>query len=69
VVVVVDFLAHDAEWMREELGVHWLGFPAETLAAWFADAGLAGFALERHAGTPGARNLPASFIASARRPR
>jgi ArsR family transcriptional regulator len=69
VVVVVDFLAHDAEWMREELGVHWLGFPAETLAAWFADASLEGFALERHAGGTGGRDLPATFIASARRPR
>ena len=26
-VVVVDFVAHEHEWMRQELGVAWLGFP------------------------------------------
>ena len=68
-VVVVDFLHHQHEWMRQELGVSWLGFPAEEVAAWFRDAGLAGFRLEIEPAPAGGRDLPATFIASGRRPR
>ena len=68
-VVVVDFLHHELEWMRQELGVTWLGFPAEEIAAWFAEAGLAGFRLETEPAPAGGRDLPATFIASGRRPR
>ena len=41
VVIAVDFVRHEHEWMREELGVTWLGFDPSEIAAWFAQAGLA----------------------------
>ena len=68
VVVVVDFVRHEAEWMREELGVLWLGFPPEEVVAWFSDAGLVGARVEQVTSPSPARDLPATFIASARRP-
>jgi ArsR family transcriptional regulator len=68
-VVVVDFLHHEHEWMRHELGVTWLGFSPDEIEAWFRDAGLAGFRLETEPAAAGGRDLPATFIASARRPR
>jgi ArsR family transcriptional regulator len=68
-VVVVDFLHHQHEWMRQELGVTWLGFDPEEVAGWFRDAGLAGFRLETEPAPSGGRDLPATFIASGRRPR
>jgi ArsR family transcriptional regulator len=69
VVVVVDFVAHEHEWMRQELGVHWLGFAVEEIEGWYQDAGLRGFRLERHDPPAAGRDLPATFIASARRAR
>jgi ubiquinone/menaquinone biosynthesis C-methylase UbiE/predicted transcriptional regulator len=69
IVVVVDFVAHEHEWMRQELGVTWLGFPLEEVEGWFAEAGLAEFRLETHQGLSAGRDLPATFIASGRRPR
>jgi ArsR family transcriptional regulator len=66
-VVVVDFERHEQEWMRQELGVLWLGFSADELAAWFAGAGLADLRVEREAPALRGRELPATFIASARR--
>jgi ArsR family transcriptional regulator len=68
-VVVVDFLHHQHEWMRQELGVTWLGFSPEEIAGWFRDAGLAEFRLETEPAPAGGRDLPATFIASGRRPR
>jgi len=68
VVVVVDFVRHEAEWMREELGVLWLGFPPEEVVAWFSAAGLVGARVEQVASPSHPRDLPATFIASARRP-
>ena len=69
VVVVVDFVAHEHEWMRQELGVHWLGFPTDEVQAWFEEAGLSGFRLDQQAPPAAGRDLPATFIASARRDR
>ena len=69
VVVVVDFLHHEHEWMRQELGVTWLGFTPDEITAWFADAGLVSLRIETEAAAPGGRDLPATFIASGRRPR
>jgi len=66
-VVCVDFLPHQHEWMREELGVHWLGFAAAEVAEWFLAVGLTDFRLEEHAGLTSSRDLPATFIASGRR--
>ena len=68
-VVVVDFLHHEHEWMRQELGVTWLGFTAEEVVGWFNEAGLAGFRIEIEPVPAGGRDLPAPFIASGRRPR
>jgi len=68
-VVVVDFLHHEHEWMRQELGVTWLGFTAEEVAGWFNEAGLVGFRIEIEPVPAGGRDLPAPFIASGRRPR
>ena len=67
-VVLVDFVRHDHEWMREELGVSWLGFDLAEVEGWFEAAGLRAFASETHAPHSGGRDLPATFIASAQRP-
>jgi len=68
-VVVVDFVAHEHEWMRQELGVTWLGFPVEEVEGWFRDAALRDFRLEVHEERTASRELPATFIASGRKPR
>ncbi len=68
-VVVVDFVRHEHEWMRQELGVTWLGFGQEELEGWFREAGLTDFRCETRSGASSARDLPAAFIASARKPR
>ena len=68
VVVVVDFLDHEHEWMRQELGVHWLGFEPESVAGWFREAGLVEFRLDSPTRADAARDLPATFIASGQRP-
>jgi len=67
-VVIADFVSHDLEWMREELGVAWLGFAREEVEAWFREAELGGLRLEEHARAPSARELPATFLASGRVP-
>jgi ubiquinone/menaquinone biosynthesis C-methylase UbiE len=67
-VVVVDFVSHEHEWMRHELGVTWLGFAPEEIESWFREAGLVDFHREEHAGLSSGRDLPATFIASARVP-
>jgi ubiquinone/menaquinone biosynthesis C-methylase UbiE len=67
-VVVVDFLQHEHEWMRQELRVVWLGFPEETVAEWFESAGLGTPRVEVERSPSRGRDLPDTFIASARRP-
>jgi ubiquinone/menaquinone biosynthesis C-methylase UbiE/DNA-binding transcriptional ArsR family regulator len=67
-VVVVDFVRHEAEWMRDELGVQWLGFPPDEVAGWLRDVGLERPRVETIAARSPGRDLPAAFIASARRP-
>jgi len=64
----VDFVAHEHDWMRQELGVHWLGFPLEEVESWFAETRLGSFRYERQDPPTGGRDLPATFIASGRRP-
>ncbi|MGF2075835.1 hypothetical protein, partial [Enterococcus casseliflavus] len=63
----VDFVRHEAEWMREELGVLWLGFPSEEIVAWLRAAGLGEIRVEHVASPSPGRDLPATFIASARK--
>jgi ubiquinone/menaquinone biosynthesis C-methylase UbiE len=67
-VIAVDFVPHEHEWMRHELGVTWLGFAEDEVEAWFGDAGLAEVRIESHEGMSAGRDLPATFIASARKP-
>jgi ArsR family transcriptional regulator len=69
IVVAVDFVAHEHEWMRQELGVTWLGFDLGEVGTWFGEAGLGSVRIERHEGLSAGRDLPATFIASGRRPR
>jgi ArsR family transcriptional regulator len=69
VVIVVDFLRHDHEWMRQELGVAWLGFEREEIEGWFREARLDPSRNETHPGISSSRDLPATFIASARKRR
>lgn len=68
VVVVADFTPHERQWMRQELGVLRLGFSREEIEALFAGAGLDGLAYEALPPTARGADLPAPFIASARRP-
>jgi ubiquinone/menaquinone biosynthesis C-methylase UbiE len=67
VVIAVDFVRHEHEWMREELGVAWLGFDESEIRAWFSAAGLDDPEIETQTARSGARDLPEAFIASARR--
>ena len=67
-IVVVDFLEHDHEWMRQELRVVWLGFAEASVREWFAELGLPDVQIEREAPASRAVELPSTFIATARRP-
>ena len=67
-VIAVDFVPHQHDWMRQELGVCWLGFSAQEVADWFDQVGLVDFRHEEHAGLSSSRELPGTFIASGRRP-
>ncbi|HPG24986.1 MAG: metalloregulator ArsR/SmtB family transcription factor [Spirochaetaceae bacterium] len=68
-VVLVDFLPHEHAWMQSELGLLWLGFPRETVEDWLAAAGLQTLRFDEQEPEPDAkRDLPASFVAVARRP-
>lgn len=66
-IIVVDFLAHEHRWMEHELGLLWLGFEIPTLREWLDAAGLDEVRIERQA-PDSKRDLPASFVAAARRP-
>jgi SAM-dependent methyltransferase len=62
--VVVDFVKHDLEWMREELGVKSLGFELDTVREWLDLPALQSPKIQVEGGN---RDLPSTFIASARR--
>ena len=68
VVVVVDFVRHEAEWMRDELGVLWLGFPSAEVVRWLGEAGLEDVRVEHFASPSPGRDLPGTFVVSARKP-
>ena len=67
-VVVVDFVKHDREWMRQELGVVWMGFEPGEIARELAEAGLEHVRVEVQPPALRGGDLPATFIADARRP-
>ena len=66
--MVVDFIQHEFEWMRQELGVSWLGFSPEEVRNWFDEANLTRFKFDVREPQSSGRDLPATFIAAARRP-
>jgi ArsR family transcriptional regulator len=68
-VVVIDFVSHDREWMRQELGVLRLGFATEEIESSFASLGLVEARIEIQAPASRSADLPETFIASARKPR
>jgi ArsR family transcriptional regulator len=67
-VVAVDFVRHDQEWMRRELGVMWLGFDPDEVVEWLRSAGLDDARVDIFPSLARDRSLPSTFIASARRP-
>lgn len=67
-VVLIDFVRHDREWMREDLGVQWLGFPPEEIQACLEAVGLDDVQIEVQAAATRGADLPETFIASAQRP-
>ncbi len=67
-VVIADFVRHDREWMRQELGVQWLGFPPEEIERALADVGLEAIRVERQESVARGADLPETFLASASRP-
>jgi len=68
VIVIVDFVAHGHEWMKQELGVLWMGFEPGEVSGWLEAAGVPGARLEISESTARGRDLPATLIASARLP-
>lgn len=67
-VVAVDFVSHELEWMRQELGAMWLGFDPDDIRRWLAEAALDDIRVDILPPRSDARDLPAAFIARARRP-
>jgi ubiquinone/menaquinone biosynthesis C-methylase UbiE len=68
-VVVVDFVAHELDWMRQELSVKSLGFELDDVRGWFASFDLEDIRLEVQQPTTRARDLPSTFIVSGRKAR
>lgn len=66
-VILVDFMPHQHEWMKPELGLLWLGFAPETITRWIDAAGLEPPRIQPHAPDL-KRDLPASFVAASRKP-
>ncbi len=58
-VILVDLVAHDQEWMREQMAHRWRGFERSSIEAWFRDAGVTDIIYEptgTYAGEKMARN-------------
>lgn len=66
-IVVVDFVEHELDWMREELGVKSLGFEVEQIRQWISDLGMVDVQIQVEAPAAKGRDLPSTFIATARR--
>jgi len=67
-IMLVDFVRHDLEWMREELGVQSLGFDIEQIRDWLERCELSEIQIQVQPPASKNRDIPSSFIASARRP-
>ena len=66
-VVIVDFVLHEHEWMRRELGMLWLGFELDLVRQWFETGGLPELQIQVYESPGRGRDLPATFIASSQR--
>lgn len=66
-VILVDFMPHEHEWMKQELGLLWLGFAPEIITGWIDAAGLEAPRIHLHAPDL-KRDLPASFVAASHKP-
>lgn len=64
--LVADMVAHERRDLAQSMGHVWMGFDADTLAPWFADAGLGEVRNVRLPADPRAKG-PALFVASATR--
>ena len=64
-IVVVDFLHHDMDWMRRDLGVYWQGFSRDQVESWLADVGLESIEIDVQPADRGSLDLPTAFIATA----
>jgi ubiquinone/menaquinone biosynthesis C-methylase UbiE len=67
--LVVDFAAHDFEFLREEFAHRRLGFPPETVTQWMEQAGLEGVIHTSLAPDPGSESKIAVSLWLARDPR
>ncbi len=67
--VVVDFVAHELSWMRDELGVQNLGFEEDEVRGWYEGLGATDIAITTHDPATRGRDLPSTFIATARKAR
>jgi ArsR family transcriptional regulator len=47
VVILVDLVQHQQEWMRAQMAHQWLGFEAKSMEKWFHDAGAAAVHYDR----------------------
>ena len=68
IVIAVDFVTHELDWMEQELGVLWRGFARETVQDWLASAGLVDIDVEESESLGRERDLPSTLIASAKVP-
>jgi ArsR family transcriptional regulator len=64
--LVVDMVAHERRDLAQSMGHVWMGFDADTLAPWFAEAGFGEVRFVRLSADPRAKG-PALFVASATR--
>ena len=64
--LIVDMVAHTREELRDRMGHVWLGFPAERLEQWLADAGFVDVRVRRLPPDPHAKG-PMLLAVSARR--
>lgn len=63
-VVAIDFVSHDRAWMRQELGVVWMGFAPDEIARQLRAAGLGDVRIDLQPSAARGADLPATFIAS-----
>ena len=63
-----DVRGRNAEGRGQERGGTWLGFAASEIEDWFREAALVDLRLDVYDDLSASRELPATFIATARRP-